>query len=191
MVLLFSYVYREISEEGQLQDTSVANVVQKSARKAFNIKYNPDQHWSCALYTYLDVLQLTDGRNIMNLGRDDQAGFRLDTTATHRQHGTLCVRGAESLTTRTDYTTKYASTLQTTCYNFPPTGTTGELCAGVVKAPVLFEKNSAQHFSDIKMIQNHDEMKPAFLNPDTGEKKKKNKLNVLELMEVAMKVLHI
>lgn len=117
----------------------------------------------------LDVLQLTDGRNIMNLGRDDQAGFRLDTTATHRQHGTLCIKGAKSLTTRTDYTTKYASTLQTTCYNFPSTNTAGELCGGVVKAAVLFEKNPAQHSADVKMIQNQDVMKPAFLNPDTGQ----------------------
>ena len=31
----------------------------------------------------------------MNVGRDDQAGFRLDTMATHKLHATLCVKGSE------------------------------------------------------------------------------------------------
>ena len=47
----------------------------------------------------------------MNLGRDDQAGFRLDSTFTHKQHAPLCNRGNEPLTTRTDYTNKYLLTL--------------------------------------------------------------------------------
>lgn len=105
----------------------LANVVQKHAMKGFNVRYNPHEHWSAALYGALDKLQYTDGRHIMNLGRDDQAGFRLDTTASHKQHATLCVRGNKPLTTRTDYTNKYPSTLQTTSYNFPSTNTTGEL----------------------------------------------------------------
>ena len=75
----------------------VANVLQKRARKGFNIKFNPDSHWSNALYSSLDVLQYQDGTNIINLGRDDQAGFRLDTLATHRLHGSLYVKGREAL----------------------------------------------------------------------------------------------
>ncbi len=71
----------------------VAKVLQKRSRKGFNIKYNPDSHWSDALYSSSDALQYEDGTNIINLGRDDQAGFRLDTLATRRLHGSLCVKG--------------------------------------------------------------------------------------------------
>ena len=149
----------------------VAKVIQKGERKGFNVKYNPDAHWSNALYSSLDTLQYQDGSNIVNLGRDDQAGFRLDTMASHRLHGSLCVKGKESLTTRTDYVNKYPSTLQTTSYNFAGTKTTGEVCMGVVKAPVLFHKNSAQHLSDLELISQNDHCKSAFVNPLTGKKK--------------------
>ncbi|CAB3982277.1 Hypothetical predicted protein [Paramuricea clavata] len=146
-------------------------VIQKRARKGFNIKYNPDSHWSNALYSCLDALQYRDGTNVVNLGRDDQAGFRLDTLATHRLHGNLCVKGKETLATRTDYVNKYPSTLQTTSYNFPGTETTGEICMGVVKAPVLFSKNSAQHLADLEAISKNECSKPAFINPTTGTRK--------------------
>ena len=149
----------------------IAKVVSKRARKGFTIRYNPDQHWSAALYAALDKLQHENGCNIINIGRDDQAGFRLDTMATNKQHATLCVKGSEHLTTRTDYVNKYASVLQTTSYNFPSTKTTGEICAGVVKAPGLFEKNPAQHFADLEMVEQHEEITPAFINPVTGKGK--------------------
>ena len=71
----------------------VANVLSKRARKGFNIRYNPDTHWSAAFYRGLEAIQYKDGRNIVNIGRDDQAGFRLDTMASHKQHPTLCVKG--------------------------------------------------------------------------------------------------
>lgn len=149
----------------------LAKVVSKRARKGFTIRYNPDQHWSSSLYAGLDKLQHEDGCNIINIGRDDQAGFRLDTMATNKQHATLCVKGREHLTTRTDYVNKYPSTLQTTSYNFPSTKTTGEICGGVVKAPILFEKNPAQHFADLEMLENQEEVIPVFINPVTGKRK--------------------
>ena len=74
-------------------------------------KYNPDQHWSSALYAALDKLQFQDGSNFINIGRDDQAGFRLDTMATHKLQVMLCVKGKQHCTTRTDYVNKYSSTL--------------------------------------------------------------------------------
>ena len=84
----------------------LANVVSKRARKGFTIRSNPDTHWSSALYTALyaalDKIQYESGENIMNVGRDDQAGFRLDIMATHKLHATLCVKGSEHTTTRTD-----------------------------------------------------------------------------------------
>ncbi len=149
----------------------VANVIQKWARKGFNVKYNPDAYWSNALYSSLDALQYHDGSNIVNIGRDDQAGFRLDTMASHRLHGTLCVKGHESLTTRTNYVNKYPSTLQTTSYNFAGMKTTGEICMGVVKAPVLYNKNSAQHLADLEFLSQNEHCTTAFINPVTGKKK--------------------
>ena len=124
----------------------VANVIQRRARKGFNLKYNPDQHWSSAFYGALNELQHKDGKNIVNLGRDDQAGFRLDTMATHKLHSTLGIKGNQPLTTYTDYVNKYPSTLQTTSYNFPSTDTTGEICCGVVKAAALHNKKCSTAF---------------------------------------------
>jgi hypothetical protein len=149
----------------------LAKVVSKRARKGFNVRYNPDQHWSSSLYAGLDKLQYEDGSNIVNIGRDDQAGFRLDTMATHKLHATLCVKGSEHITTRTDYVNKYPSNLQTTSYNFSGTKKTSEICAGIVKAPLLFGKNAAQHFGDLEMLEKKEEVRAAFINPFTGKRK--------------------
>lgn len=91
--------------------------------------------------------------------------------STHKQHASLCLKNDLPLTTRTDYVNRYPSVLQTTSYNFPATKTTGEVCAGVVKAQKLYNKNPAQHFADLKMLEDKPEIKPAFLNPLTGEDK--------------------
>ena len=149
----------------------LANVVSKRARKGFNVKYNPDQHWSASFYSGLDSLQYKDGYDIVNVGRDDQAGFQLDTMATHKLHATLCTKGNEHITTRCDYVNQYKSTLQTTSYNFAATETTAEICAGVVKASVLFNKNAAQHYADIQMLEEKEETKPAFTNNITKQRK--------------------
>ena len=150
----------------------IAKVLQKRSRKGFNAKYNPDEHWSCAFYATLNELQYKDGMAVMNIGRDDQAGFCLDTMTTHRLNGALCLKGKEALTTRTDYTTRYPSTLQTTSYNFAETENVGEICAGVVKARGLYEKNPAQHLADLEMLSKKDELKPAFIDPNTNQIKK-------------------
>jgi hypothetical protein len=117
MVVLFNFASQGI-RDGDLLRIGVAKVLQKRSRKGFNAKFNPDEHWSCAFYATLNELEYKDGMATMNIGRDDQAGFHLDTMTTHRLHGTLCVKGKEALTTCTDYTTRYPSTLQTTSYNF-------------------------------------------------------------------------
>lgn len=85
----------------------VAQVTSRRARKEFQLKYNPDSHWSCALYRGLNMLQYTDGKV---LNRDDAAGFRLDL-ATHKLYRSPTVKGKEILTTRTDYINSYPSTL--------------------------------------------------------------------------------
>ena len=105
----------------------LAKVTCRQARKDFTIRYNPDKHWSSALYRALDALQLKDGTDIININRDDQAGFRLDTLATHNKQATLCIQDSVPLSTKTDYVNKYPSTLQTTSYNFSSTVTTAEI----------------------------------------------------------------
>ena len=60
----------------------VAKVTTRRARKGFDLKYNPDFHWSCAFYKGLNWLQYCDGSDIVNINRDDAAGFRLDTLST-------------------------------------------------------------------------------------------------------------
>ena len=123
----------------------LAKVTCSQARKGFTIRYNPDKHWSSALFRALDALQLKDGTDIININRDDQAGFWLDTLATHNKQATLCIQDSVPLTTTTDYVNKYPLTLQTTSYNFSSTGTTAEICSGIVKAIPLHQKNPAQH----------------------------------------------
>ena len=126
----------------------LAQVTTRKARKGFQLRYNPDFHWSCALYRGLKYIQLTDGKSVINVNRDDAAGFRLDTLATNRQYSAPAVRGSDVLTTHTDYVNRYRSVLQTTSYNFTGTATTLEYCAGVVKAQPLFPKSPAQHAAD-------------------------------------------
>lgn len=164
-------VSRNTRKRSSARYKAVAKVIQKRARKGFNMKYNPDTHWSNALYSSLDALHYQDGSNIVNLGRDDQAGFRLDTMTSYRFHGTICIKGKESLTTRTDYVNKYPSNLQTTSYNFAGKKTAGEVRMGVVKAPVLFKKKSAQHLADVELLSQDEHCKSTFLKPLTGRKK--------------------
>ena len=151
----------------------LAKVTCRRARKGFTIRYNPDKHWSSALYRALDTLQLKDGTNIININRDDQAGFRLDTLATHNKQATLCMQDGVTLTTKADYVNKYPSTLQTTSYNFSSTGTTAEICAGIVKDVPLHQKNLAQHAHDLNVIETYPEVEPAFVNHITGKRKSK------------------
>ena len=126
----------------------VAKVTSCRARKGFQLRYNPDTHWSGALYRNLNFLQFNDGRYILNINRDNAAGFRLDTLTTHRLHRCPIVQGKEILMTRTDYVNSYPSILQTTSYNFTTSKTIPEVCAGVVKGAGVFLKNAAQHAAD-------------------------------------------
>ena len=88
---------------------SVARVTSRRARKGFAIKLNPDAHYSTSMYKGLDFIQLRDGQNKMVLNRDDQSGFRLDTTYTHKLHKATALTDKPETTTRTDYVNKYAS----------------------------------------------------------------------------------
>ncbi len=146
----------------------VAKVTSRRARKGFQLRYNPDNHWSSALYRNLAYLQYTDGTNTVNINRDDAAGFRLDTLATHRLHRSPVVQGKEILTTHTDFVTSYPSVLQTSSYNFTASKTTGEICAGVVKGAGVFPKNPAQHAADLSMLESVSSINAAFVNSSTG-----------------------
>ena len=146
----------------------VAKITTRRARKGFNLRYNPDSHWSSAFYKYLGQYQFKDGKNITNINRDDASGYRLETLATNKQYATPVVVGNDILTTRTDYVNKYSSVLQVTSYNFTATNSTGEACVGIVKASCLHPKNPCQHATDLKMLETKTELQSVFLNPDTG-----------------------
>lgn len=146
----------------------LAKVTSRRARKGFSLKFNPDAHWSAAFYKGLNDLQYTDGIDLININRDDATGFRLDTLTTCKQYTTPVVQGHEVLTTRTDYVNKYPSNLQTTSYNFTATGTTQEVCAGVVKAPKIHQKSPAQHAADLEFLETVSELAPVFINLKTG-----------------------
>ena len=75
----------------------------RRARKGFELKYNPDRHWSGALYKSLNFIQYTDWSDITSINRDDASGFRLDTLTTHGKHATPAVTSRNILTTHTDY----------------------------------------------------------------------------------------
>lgn len=149
----------------------LAKVTTRRARKGFNLRYNPDAHWSAAFYKGLNTIQYEDGSNVLNINRDDAAGFRLDTLTTCKQHATPVVQGMDVLTTRTDYVNKTPSVLQTTSYNFTRTKTTPEVCVGVVKAAPIHQKNPAQHYSDIQMLEKEPLLKHVFYNCETGNSK--------------------
>jgi len=53
----------------------VAKITSRRARKGFQLRFNPDSHWSSAMYRTLNVLQYTDGLPIININRDDASGF--------------------------------------------------------------------------------------------------------------------
>lgn len=136
-----------------------ARIVSRHARKGFSIKLNVDAHWSCAFYKGLDYLQHKGGLNMTVLNRDDAAGFRLDSTFTHKQHRVLSEAGKPELTTYTDFLNKYTSTLQTSSYMFLETESTPEICVGVVKAHNVHEKNPAQHAADLEKLGEFEETK--------------------------------
>ena len=71
----------------------VAKVTTRRARKGFTLHYNLDSHWSAALYKGFNYIQYTDGTTILNVNRDDAAGFRLDSLTSHRLHRSPVVQG--------------------------------------------------------------------------------------------------
>jgi hypothetical protein len=149
----------------------VAQVTCRRARKGFEIKYNPDCHWSNAFYKGLDLIQYGDGRDKLLLNRDDLSAFRMDTMFTSDKAPTHIIKGKPSLTTKTDYQASYPNTLQTTSYNFTASSNTGEICIGVVKSPALHPKCPGQHSADLNDLQLNEEINHVFVNSNTGKPK--------------------
>lgn len=108
----------------------VANITYQQASKGFSLKFNPDTKRSRSLYKCFDKVQI-DGKHMLLLNRDDQAGFRLDSTLTHNNTASLNV-SSPTLTTHTDFLNKHQTQLQATSYNFTKTATTSEVCIGAV-----------------------------------------------------------
>lgn len=53
----------------------IAKVTTRRACKGFELCFNPDKHWSSALYRGLNFIEYTDGSDITNINRDDASGF--------------------------------------------------------------------------------------------------------------------
>ena len=119
---------------------NVAKITCRRAQKGFSVRINPDAHWSCALYRGLDYIQLKEGINKVLLNRDDQSGFRLDTTYDHKHSKTITLTNRPALTTRTDFVNDYPSVIQTTSYLFMETDTSKQACVGVVKLHFTYPK---------------------------------------------------
>lgn len=149
----------------------LAKMTSRRARKGFCLRFNPDSHWSASFYKALNKLQYEDGRNLLNINRDDATRFRLDTMTTCKQYTNPVVQGVDILTRRTDYVNRHPSVFQTTSYNFTRTNTTAEVCVGVVKAYSIHEKNPAQHYSDLLMLSQMDEFRPVFEKQQGGSPK--------------------
>ena len=148
----------------------VARITCRRSRKSFSVRMNPDAHWSNAVYKGLDELQLKDGRDKVVLNRDDAAGFRLDTTYTHKQHKAVQLINQPDLTTRTYFVNSYTALLQTTSYLFQETATTPKVCVGVVKPHIVYEKSPAQHMADVQMLEGKEELSSVFRLPDGNPK---------------------
>ncbi|CAB4010628.1 Hypothetical predicted protein [Paramuricea clavata] len=126
---------------------------EKRARKGFAVKLNVDAHWSSAFYKGIEFIQLKDGKDKVLLNRDDQAGFRLDITFTHKQGKCIILESQPSLTTRTDFVNKYPSLLQTTSYLFLDSETTEKACVGIVKPHFTYDKTPTQYYIDLNMLE--------------------------------------
>lgn len=103
------------------------------------------------MYKLLSQLQ-SDGTSMILLNRDDQAGFRLDSTYTHKNHANLST--TPTLTTRTDFVSKYKGQFQISSYNFSQTKTTSKVCISVVKATGIQEKSPSRHAADLTIVEN-------------------------------------
>ncbi len=143
----------------------VAKVTCRRTRKGFANKLNPDARYSCAFYRGLDWIQLKDGK-VTTLNRDDQAGFRMDTTYDHKQYKTISLQAEPELTTRTDYVNTYKSVLQTSSYLFMATDTTPEACVGIVKPHGIIPKNPSQHASDLCSLKHEESLKPYLIDKE-------------------------
>ena len=114
------------------------------------------------MYRILDYIQLKNGLDKIVINRDDAAGFRLDSTFTHKQHSVLQNKLTPELTTRTDFVNRYSSVLQTTLYLLMGTENTPVVCTGVVKAQKIIPKHPGQHSADLKMVGSLPEYKSLF-----------------------------
>ena len=128
---------------------AVAFITSRKCQKGFQLRLNPDKHWSTAIYSALDVLQLKDGKGLELANRDDAAAFQLDTICTHNQYKTLLLKAEQTLQhILILFQRTQQGCMQTTNYCFPTTETTLKKAAGIVKAVGLFEKNPSQHAAD-------------------------------------------
>jgi hypothetical protein len=128
------------------------------ASKGFNIKVNPDERWSNAFYRALEWVQTEDGRGLLLINRDDQAGARTGTIFTNSKHKTFQVVGERAIGTRTDYMPKHKCLIQPTNYLFQHSKNTTDASISVVKSNACHPKSPAQHYRDLVETVQTDEV---------------------------------
>ena len=83
-----------------MQNGTNEQLMYRRAWKGYSLRLNPDAHFSRVMYRLLDTVQ-TRTEGCVYFGRDDQAGFRLNSTYTHKQYESIGRK--KSVTTRTDF----------------------------------------------------------------------------------------
>ena len=95
------------------------------------------------------MLQYANGRDMVNLNRDNAAGFRLDILTTYSHLHPQYLQHAQIT---------WTSIHRYTCYNFSSTGIT----------PELHQNNPGQHAADLEILEEKQELFIVFINASTG-----------------------
>jgi hypothetical protein len=136
------------------RDTKVyclANVRYQKGVKGFCLKLCVDARWSNCQYHMYDYLFFNHLRVVV-INLDDAAVFRLDTSTTHCQHGTVANISQPVLMPTTDYSLSYPAQITVTSHLFERTKFQKTRAIGVVKPSFLFNKLAFQHFMDTEHI---------------------------------------
>ncbi len=75
------------------------------------------------------------------------------------------------MTTYTDYVNKYTAVLQTTCLQLYPDIYNWGSIASVMTPTGVYSRNPTQHAADLRMLESHPEVQPAFTHPETRQPK--------------------
>ena len=146
----------------------MVKVTTRRARKGFQLKYNPDFHWSNAFYSGLNLCnwEMVLTLQLLTEMIHDASGLRLDSLTTHKQYRAPSIVGCDILTTHTDCQSLSQYNSNNFLELYKNWHYTRSLCIGVVKAIPLHSKNPAQHAADFEMLKTKEELNNVFYSED-------------------------